>query len=366
MITCSMANAAEPKLEGGCIFFGGHLYEPWPSLAILPTRDTALGEEIIWARQGDRLWDYTSRIPGAVLRLIKQFPALRWSLLEFCAAGGAKGLAVIREAPALAVLIAQSRDKEFHDPGEYLRQMANGCWSEVALKLGLPTHRWVFRLLRKVPVAHCQPATVEAFATAIRERNRHVRTLRHAARITRDTIALLRRAPEVVSPKILFASGNSDNDEEPVSWLLGNILWFLHMEDNEAVWPYRHLDMDQLVQVEARLHQRYLERLGLGQPFPAAPLDGIPGQIEPIRDYASLILESDLQRNCARDYADEVVAGGYYLYAISVWERGTLAIRRCGESGRWIVDDLRGPNNEPPSYNTIRFVHEWLESGLKS
>jgi hypothetical protein len=116
-----------------------------------------------------------------------------------------------------------------------------------------------------------------------------------------------------------------------------------------------------LTRVEMRLRWKHSAAgCELLAPFPPPPVGGIPGKIEPLRDYREVGAEADLQKNCVRAFLGDIIAGNFYVYSVTVKERATLALRRLGDSDTWVTADLRGYDNEEPSVETVRFVTSWL------
>jgi hypothetical protein len=348
------------RADGG-IQNGRIIYEPWPSLAIVPQRDLGLCEEIIWAKPGDRLWPFTRRIPFKIVSDVKGIPCHNWRLLELAATSPERMGDMIRRCPALAVLVVQSHGPSDEPRADWMREIAVMRWREILENLGLPPKRRVIRLLKKLPAAHCREQTVNALAEAIRAKHPYVRILSHLSQITRDTVALLRMDRSMVSSLILIASSASDYDEEPTAWLVDNVRFLISGDPVRRGWPYRQLDAETLARVETRLRwQHSAAGCELLAPFPRPPIAGIPGKIEPLRDYRSLGEEADLQKNCVRAFIEDIISGNFYAYAVTVRERATLALRRLGDSETWVVADLRAYDNWEPSEETEHFVTAWL------
>ena len=240
-------------------------------------------------------------------------------------------------------------------------------WRAILASVGLRPERWIFNILKKIPPEHCREETVAALAKAFRNRHPRMRVLSHMPRITRDTIALLEWSSDVVSAKLLLSSSVSDYDEQPISGLVNSISGYLFCKKDNRTWPYGNLTAKNLANVEARLRWRFREEGGdLLDPFPPPPIPGIPGRIEPIRDLGALGAEADGQRNCACEYVGNILMGRSYLYAISVFERATLALRNRRDADVWVIEDLRGLENGDPSEETTNFVMEWLETHYRA
>jgi hypothetical protein len=163
-----------------------------------------------------------------------------------------------------------------------------------------------------------------------------------------------------VNAHLLFATSDSDYDEEPVRWCLDTIARFRDQEEPGRPWPYGKLDPSALARVAARYRRRLGEQGEYLTPFPPPPIPGVPGRITALRDFFSLSREGRQQNNCVEALAPDVLSGRIFVYAVTVRERATLAIRRKTVTGRFEVEDLRAADNAAPSDETERFVGEWL------
>jgi hypothetical protein len=90
-----------------------------------------------------------------------------------------------------------------------------------------------------------------------------------------------------------------------------------------------------------------------------APFPGRPAEIEPIRCYDRLVVDSAEVENCSVTFLGDIVGGKSYLYAVLHPERATLALRR-DESGGWEIQDLRAVRNAKVSVETKNFINEWI------
>ncbi len=344
----------------GSIEYGGTVIRAWPSLRMRPKRTMEITQEIIWAERGDRFWPFASRIPPLFIGAVRTAPVHAWDLLELAAAAPDRGWELIRQCPALALLTARSCPPDCRDPGDYCASILALSWRQILGALGLPAERRLVRILRKISLPHCGAETLETLRGILRDGHPHLRTLSHLSTITRDTIALMRLSPLMVNPLLLFASGDSDYDEEPVRWCLDTIAWFRDQEEPGRPWPYGKLDPLALARVAARYRRRLGEQGEYLTPFPPPPIPGVPGRITALRDFFSLSREGRQQNNCVEALAPDVLSGRIYVYAVNVRERATLAIRRKTVTGSFEVEDLRGADNAAPSDETERFVGEWL------
>lgn len=266
---------------------------------------------------------------------------------------------MLLHCPALAMLVVRNYRRGRESRENYYRRLLGLAWRCILRELEIPAECRIVRLLCKVPMPHCYPATLDFLVEAIRTRHPHVRLLSHLPRITRDTVALLRLPPAKVNPQLLLASSASDQDEERIAWRVETVTWFHEQEKPGRPWPYGQLDAEALGRVEAVFRSRYLDGGDACTAFPEPPFPDLPGRITALRDYVSVVKEGDEQVNCAQSFIPDIINGRCYLYSIKVGERATLALR-CHEDGAWRIDDLRARRNRPPPEEAVARVYAWF------
>jgi len=295
--------------------------------------------------------------------LIRATPAYPSTLHEWCSIPG-RGAADLEDCPALAVLTAHVvQEGPWAKREGTLRYFASLSWRELLTALGLPPRPGTLRVLRKLPRDHCRPQTVEALRRLLAARNgrwRHV--LPHLPRITRDTVALLRFDPKLVTPGLIRASTESDADEETVTWLLTSIRILRLKLGHAGPWPYRGLGLEKLKLVEGELFARLHPD---PTAFPLPPFPGQPGEIEPLCDLHSLARESESQQNCTISLLGQVLEGTAFVYAVLRPERATLSLRREDPLGEWQLHELRGARNAPPATASIARVRAWFSAAKR-
>ena len=347
-------------LRDGTIQDGHTRIKAWPVLRMKPVRTLQLTHEIIWAQPGDKLWEFTKRIPPSLLALVRTAPTNPWELLELAAAAPERGCELLRQCPALALLVARSCPIDCENRAEFYCRLLDRTWRQMLAAVGLPPRRRYVRLLRKLPLAHCHEAALESLTEAIQQRHPHLRVLAHLPRITRDTVALLTLPPKLVSPHLLLASAESPADSTPVMWRVEAVSWFLEMETPGCPWPFGKLRADELAKVEGRMRARLAGDFNQLAPFPPPPLPGMPNWITPLQNYWAVLAEGHEQGNCASLFIEEIFSGDGYLYAITGAERATLLLRRIGESSLWIIADLRAEGNRAVKPETRRRAEQWV------
>lgn len=347
-------------MPDGTILHAGRLYEPWPTLRVTPPGPPDFAEEILRATPGSKFWPAARRIPDKVRHLARLVPSRSWSLVELCAAHLERGLELTGKCPALALIVTGYCARDWQHYQERLRMAVVKPWRQLLADVGLPARPRTIRLLRKVGPAHCRSSAVSAFCRILREGHPLLHVLPHLPAISRDTIALLEMDPRCVSPALLRASARSDWDEEPVAWLLSSVRSLNAEAARSGVWPYPTLSVEQLRRLERRLRATLHPDDECFDPFPPPPVDGIPGRIEPLRDYLDLVAEGEAQVNCAASYGRLVAKGRAYVFAVHHPERATLALRKTSEDVGWFVDELRTENNASVRPETEAFIAAWL------
>jgi|GEM_PF-2182886 len=344
----------------GSILDGYTRIRAWPYLRFTPQRTLALTREILCAQPGDRLWPFTSRIPKSMLEIARTAPTNGWELLEMAAASPERAAELIRQCPALALLIARSCASNCEDRSAFYARALDLTWRQMLGHVGLPSKPSNVRLLKKLPLLHCREETLENLACIIRQGHPHLRTLSHLRQISRDTVALLSMPPRLVNSHLLIASTKSPYDATPITWCVETVAWLTEIETPGREWPYGQLDAEKLARVEERLRKRLVEEEPHFAPFPPPPLRGLPGVITPLQTYWDVVTEGHQQNNCASLFVDEIVAGDCYLYSVTTGERATLLLRRVGESNIWVIGDLKAEGNKAVTPSTQWWAEEWL------
>jgi hypothetical protein len=103
-------------------------------------------------------------------------------------------------------------------------------------------------------------------------------------------------------------------------------------------------------------HRLEMER---GEPeLPDPPIPDIH-EIQAIRTPQSLLIEGEVQSNCAASLLPDIVDGHLFLYRVIHPERATLSIRK--RSGKWDIYELEAERNQAVSDETRKVVQKWLE-----
>ncbi|MBK8858993.1 MAG: hypothetical protein IPN11_15325 [Opitutaceae bacterium] len=193
--------ASAVVLPDGQILVEGAVIRPWPSLQMAPVRSLAFTEEILRAVPGSRFWPAARVIPSEVRKLAWLTPSHAWGMAELCAVNHARGLDLVSNCPALAILICEhyvpDRDGDYWD---YLSSMLGKTWRQLLAVFELPVRPRTIRILCKLDRAHCRAATIHKLCAELRKGNRWLCVLPHLSRITRDTVALLHTKPAAFRP----------------------------------------------------------------------------------------------------------------------------------------------------------------------
>ena len=98
--------------------------------------------------------------------------------------------------------------------------------------------------------------------------------------------------------------------------------------------------------------------------FPNPPLpdggEAFGVRVRALRTKKELRAWATAQKNCAAGYGRQVLAGTYYLYAVSKPEPATLGLYYSASAGRWAIEQLKGPKNRRVTKGTAAGVRAWL------
>ena len=358
-----LANKGDGKVvthPDGSIQVGDIIHKPWPSLIVLPVRTRALHQEIIRADPGSPFFEIANRIPSYIRELVRALPSFQWSLLELAAANPKRGFRLLRDFPAVAVLIVRRYRPLTHgDRTAYLKARLAAPWQDLLCEFGLPPRPRNLRILGMLPREHCYTHVVDQLLTVLRKpAHPWIHVVPHLKWLTRDGVSLLGADPKYINPHLLRASVDSDFDTTAVFSTLMSVRHLLTELDRDEEWPYRGATFDLLKKAEGRLHDQVYVDYCL--PFADPPIPGRPGVIEPIRDYGALIDEGLRQEHCVGTLVGEVVRQEFFAYQVLTPTRATLVLQRGGDT--WQIHDLRGAKNVDVPAETQATVRGWMEA----
>jgi hypothetical protein len=121
--------------------------------------------------------------------------------------------------------------------------------------------------------------------------------------------------------------------------------------------------MEKILQLHAEVAEDFQKlekmrsKLGL---FPAPPIPGLQGKIQPLESQAELVTEGRAQKNCVATYGASVANKSCYIYRVLHPTRATLCIQRQSD-GNWGISQLEASCNRPAGEATRTFVQQWLE-----
>lgn len=296
---------------------------------------------------------------------------------------------VAKDNPALAMLIGQSHR---FDANRFraIGRLAKHKRMKIAARLKMPEARDVVRIFAKVPRAECTPFLVNQLCEIVRHVPAARLALRHVPSLDLSVVLASRHAPAVVTPALLMRLVEAIDTDEALSERVasslfhsyqGLVMHSLYLADDLGIRRPRFTEIEQIRtwhdQAAVRLARRpaapreeaegpaFVARIRAAPRFAddtvfaAPPIPPTQGII-PLRTPAELQQEAAVQRNCLAlsHYAEAVLAGKLFVYRVLEPERGSLAIRKCGDV--WLVDELKAYCNEPVAPHTFAAVHEWL------
>jgi len=123
-----------------------------------------------------------------------------------------------------------------------------------------------------------------------------------------------------------------------------------------------HLDIRKLAR-EAKSIEADLEKLVV---LPSAPLEGVPGVIEPLLTPDELKTEGRIMRHSAGYKIQHVFADSFF-YRLLPFEditRATIVLKTDGDS--WIVSEVVGVQNSEVTAQSKALVEQWVKDSVPS
>lgn len=312
-------------------------------------------------------------LPKRHAKILEPFRTHQWHLLMMLH-HDPDAVELAESNPALAFALAQKLNAD-RDLIATLRCSAVRQRDLLEI-LDLPSSAAAATLFRKIDPRSVNgdnwPALVEVIGKAVREPKSG---LHHLSSINAGVVEILLnpRAAQAATPQLLaeVAGDSSENYRGRVVHLITSTL---RMQDELRAGQRceTFLNLSRLHAVHEEVAENYRRRVrqlieanACGPAcFPAPPVPGIPGQIEPISSPSDLVDEGEMQGNCVASYVDRVRGGNVYIYRVLRPERATLSLARRNPHNDWEIDELESRFNTDVSAETEEFIQAWLERHL--
>ncbi len=282
-----------------------------------------------------------------------------WAGIEFLHRGKNAALDLCRNNPGLVTALFVRRGTWSSEyPGRNILQVVrrlSGPQSGFLNLLNLPSERRWINLFRKMDVELIYEAPLEAWLP-ICGRKPFWPLLSHAKRLGVQLLPFCHNPEwvEEITPRCFLEVLESDLSQEAIYGYFEE--YFTGKEKGGMRLPaprsFPHL---QLQLKDIRTNRRHQSRLKYHKvPLPSPPLSTMRG-LKPLQETDAVIRESEQMHNCVYELLEDILEGGYYLYAMTFPERCTAGVV-WDESGGWRVDQVRKACNQSPEPGTLDFV----------
>lgn len=339
------------------------------------SNDDSLGPERVQSVALDPAYEkhlaftqFRHSIPPDIARTVERFTSRQWLLLALCQRRE-RVSDLLEQNPALGFGVAhlhKFRLREWDHLATAVRVSA--CRQRDMLGwLGFPkTQSWA-NILAKIPAAAVSVELLKILSRAAAYPGTEIQ-LQRLRSINAGVIGLLAHPRNVIMTSQELLAEVAESPAELTTPGAAQLLeHFIRLHDRlpEAGFegPFRKIEevrsrLQELLELEERLHRQKQEQVRLSKLLPPPPLPGSE-EIVPLTHADDLSMEGRSQHNCVSDYVARVQSGGIYIYRVLAPQRATLSIV-WGADGNWVIGELLGACNQPVSPLTHQAVQSWL------
>lgn len=366
-LVCDLSDATV-SADGGVVSCQGHSVRLWPP-AVTPDDEIgwALANLVASSGAGTPAFSAVSCIPRAAFaaRNIGQGLAFDWVL--FFAASPMAADALVASNPALAWLAVRSkpprcvggvvRHVPVEETIEHYRSLLCLKRFQLLEQLHLTPTKGLLKLLSRCSAACAADIFMNELLAAVEpvgNRRWSAQILFSLARITPDTLTLIRQGREFVGPRLIQQTQRSGDHE--VTWLVqtAKALW----RERDQPYPWKDLSFELLTNAVKRRQLR-----DDSVRFPSPPFAGSDG-IVPISTARGLFSEGTSMQNCVYSMKDRVLDGGVYFYHLAN-PAHTVGISR--DNQLWRLFEARTVGNGQAERGVVEDLLNWLaaEQGVQ-
>ena len=346
-------------------------------------RCRALRDAILIHRRGAMLREWLAEFPGELLSYLDDcgFRERRWHVLNLWLRVPA-GRELFHDFPQLAWMLASSwifRTKPVKRPFRSLRALVRKPRAALLQWLGLPKGNGTLKLLRRMPCHLLNGPNASRLGKVLRHDQARKWLQNLPGPLDPHVLGLL-AFEHPVSFQLLLAMLEEPylpRDDPYPRPSLREIFseverWleqFDFLEDTDSLSSIRsparlralHDELAARITDESDHEIRAAWPGQLGPPLAPEPW------MRPMLSYDELKNEGRVMNHCVATRAGEVVNGITYVYAIlHPAGRATLAITRKTNPPRWILGELRGPNNQAVSDQVREDLQAWIDRETKA
>ena len=348
----------------------------------------------IWAARGDKEgkddFGWRARVVGEFIRdnvpreiipLMASYGMNSWLVCSL-AMRVPGGMELARRNPGLAYIVAANNVfmKKVAKPWRRARSLLRMKRRDVAGLAGFPATESTVRILSKMDPRELSPKLLFRLRWLLNLGDDFVTSaLRHVPQVDTFILETLFYEPRRDVVGIGFLSESAKEKKERGvfdSWSVGQRL----LRDTFALAEMLRVPMparrrfnsveelrryhDRLVDFNAarpdHLSTGRIRNVEFPRPGPVPDFESEACGITLILDAKGLSEWGRRQRNCVGSYAQRVVSGQMFVYAIEGEEEATLSLTRPLYSPHWRVDELAGYRNAPVSDGLRRLVANWV------
>jgi hypothetical protein len=303
---------------------------------------------------------FLSVIPQSILEIVKRFPGKHYALLR--ALSRHPGLTELLETNPLMGFLAATHPAWRRSTRGEMDALLRMRRRQILLRLGFPhSAEAIVHVTGKVLPWACRADLLPGFCAAMRE-SRNVRRLSFLRRINLGVMEIIASPGllETVTNRLLGEVG-TDAGEDTVGRAARALraCQDLRTARGGPAIPRVFRTLPALWRFCVRFTEFFSpdEISGLDVDLPKPPIPDT-GAIRALRQYQDVADEAREQSNCVWELLPKLASGQLFLYRVLEPERATLSIER--KNGKWCVNEIQGPKNEPVREETIAHVTQWL------
>ena len=318
----------------------------------------------------DRALDmFLAGIPIDVRRLVGRYRSHHWELIRWCALAGHGGESLCVANPALAFMLALSRQfgrrSPSHRPSALPAVLAFTKQRRLLGWLGFPTTEPVRRVLgRLLPGA----LTVAGLMALRKQLNRGgiPPRLAHVPHINADVLLLAANGVLACLSAAMFdAMSNPADDSCSTSTarrVVATVALWRRIRPVDPLPVFQSAEQVRVVQRELAAARRETRSCHTRPEFRPPPLPGT-AEIVPLTTRLMLADEGCYQHNCVATYGKRAAAGRVAVYRVLAPERCTLSLVK--RRGVWVIEQIKAACNKEVRTDTRAAIQAWLESARR-
>lgn len=319
----------------------------------------------------DLLYSYTqgtewlAQIPPYLISCSESYNEFQYQLLWLAANSTAAKQLLIQRCVLLALICNQ-----YKTDNTQALQIAEMGQRDILAHLGLDNSKSALKFLDKLHLSPKMGQALHLIREYLSPQNKGYLRFKHYDHIDDFTIFVDRNLPMLTGTKLGIAL--SEQKPKNIWPTIGYIRDTLILGNDIGMGsPQRVIGNQRSYAQLVELHDRWTQtRISLKNHRPndadipyVIPLRDCPEQsIFAIRCYDILLKESAEQSHCVVSYHQRIAERRYVVFTMQFPQRLTIGID-CPADGKgaFIIDQIRGKRNSPPSELAMKIIYQWLE-----